>query len=93
MINPYSVIIGTIFTERSTALQENENKYTFKVSPKSTKVDIKNAVQKIFKVKVTSVNTVQVRGKLRRVRFKAGFTASWKKAIVTLNEGDSIDFA
>ena len=93
MKDPYSVMLGTVFTERSTDLQERQNKYTFKVHPRATKIDVKQAVEQIFKVHVTKVNTVKMPGKWRRVRLQPGYTASWKKAVVTLKEGDSIDFA
>ncbi len=93
MKEPYSVVLGTVITERSTDLQEHQNKYTFKVHPKATKIDIKRAVEDIFKVRVQQVNTVRMPGKQRRVRLQPGYTSSWKKAVVTLREGDSIDFA
>jgi large subunit ribosomal protein L23 len=91
MRDSYSVVIGAVVTERSTDLQEQENKYTFKVHPSATKIDIKHAVEEIFKVHVTSVNTVKMPGKWRRVRQQPGYTSSWKKAIVTLRTGDAID--
>ena len=93
MRDPYSIIRGTVFTERSTDLQERQNKYTFKVHSRASKIDIKWAVEQIFKVKVTQVNTIKMPGKFRRVRLQPGYTSSWKKAVVTLREGDSIDFA
>ena len=93
MKEPYSVVLGTVITERSTDLQEHQNKYTFKVNPRATKIDIRQAVEEIFKVRVKQVNTVRMPGKLRRVRLQPGYTASWKKAVVALEEGDSIDFA
>ncbi len=105
MKDPYSVVLGTIFTERSTLLQEEREivargktkilapKYTFKVHRGATKIDIKRAVETIFKVSVTRVNTIRMPGKLRRVRQIPGYSPSWKKAVVTLKKGDSIDFA
>ena len=93
MNDPYAVVLGTVFTERSTDLQEKQNKYTFKVHPKATKIDIKRAVEAIFKVSVTQVNTIKMPGKLRRVRQQPGYTSNWKKAVVTLKDGDSISFA
>ena len=85
------VIISPVITEKSTELGQNR-KYAFRVDDKASKVDIKNAIQDIFKVKVTSVNTMNVKGKWKRVRAQIGKTASWKKAIVTLKEGDKIEF-
>jgi len=94
MKDPYGVILGTVVTERSTDLQDGQNKYTFKVHSKATKVDIRRAVETIFpNVQVRSVNTIKVHGKLRRVRQQPGYTADWKKAVVTLRPGDSINFA
>ena len=93
MKDPYGVVLGTVFTERSTDFQERQGKYTFKVHPKASKVDIKRAVEAIFKVKVNKVNTIKMPGKFRRVRAQPGYTSSWKKAVVTLREGDRIDFA
>jgi len=72
---------------------ENElGKYRFVVHTKATKIDVRNAVEKIYKVKVTSVNVLNRRGKKRRMRAKEGRTADWRQAIVTLREGDHIDF-
>jgi len=93
MKDAYSVVLGTVITERSTDQQEFQNKYTFKVDPRATKIDIKQAVEEIFKVRVKQVNTVRMPGKPRRVRLQPGYTSSWKKAVVTLEKGDSIDFA
>ena len=69
------------------------NKYIFNVDIKATKLQIKNAVEKIYKVKVADVNTIKVHGKLKRVRYKAGYTADTKKAIVTLRPPSKIDIA
>jgi large subunit ribosomal protein L23 len=93
MKEAYSIVLGTVITERSTDLQDHQNKYTFRVHPRATKIDIKRAVEQIFKVQVEQVNTIRVPGKLRRVRVQPGYTSSWKKAVVTLRKGDSIDFA
>ena len=93
MKSPYCVVLGTVVTERSTDFQEAENKYTFKVHPKATKIDVRRAVEEIFKVQVKKVNTIKMPGKYRRVRLQPGYTSSWKKAVVTLQEGHSIDFA
>ena len=88
----YSVIKHLLITEKGTTLGP-QNKYLFSVDRKANKPDIKRAVQEIYKVKVTSVNTMHVSGKKKRVRFKEGKTASWKKAVVTLAEGQSIEIA
>jgi len=68
-----------------------QNKYLFWVDRSSNKIEIRKAVEEIYKVKVGSVNTLMVRGKLRRVRYQMGKTAEWKKAVVTLREGSKID--
>ena len=83
------VIIAPVLTEKSNEMRE-QRKYVFKVDPRSTKVQIKEAVRKLFNVKVLNCAVVNVDGKMRRVRYRAGNTASWKKAIVTLAEGESI---
>ena len=80
------IIIRPIITEKSAAAQA-EGKYTFEVHKKATKIDIKNAVEKLFEVKVADVKTVNVKGKPKRQGVHAGKTSDWKKAIVTLAEG------
>ena len=78
------IIIAPVVTEKSNdGLQEG--KYTFKVNKKATKIEIKNAVEKLFDVKVLKVNTINVRGKKKRVRYQIGKTPDWKKAIVTID--------
>ncbi len=67
-------------------------KYTFAVDPRATKTEIKDAVETLFKVRVQRVNTAHVRGKARRVRYQVGRRPDWKKAIVTLEEGQRIEF-
>lgn len=92
MRTSYDVIQSLIRTEKSTS-QEKERKYSFRVAPAATKIDIKHAIEDIYKVKVQDVNTVHVAGKLKRVRFKAGYSSSWKKALVSLREGQKIEVA
>lgn len=91
MKNPYEVIQLPLMSEKLTMMRETSNKYAFKVHPKATKVDIANAVEKIYGVKVLSVNVMHRKGKERRLGWKVGRTSHWKKAIVTLAEGDYID--
>ncbi len=81
-----------VLTEKGNLLREQGNQYLFEVSPKANKVQIKEAVETLFKVNVTDVNTLIVRGKMRRMGRGHAKTKNWKKAIVTLAEGDSIDF-
>jgi len=90
MQNLRDVIIAPVLTEKSNTLKGKSNQYVFKVAPTSSKSEIKIAVEKIFGVKVTGISTMNVGGKKKRVRIKEGYTADWKKAIVTLKEGDKI---
>ncbi len=83
------VIIAPVLTEKSNELRE-QGKYVFKVSPRATKIEIKEAVRRLFDVKVERCTVMNVEGKVRRLRYRAGKTASWKKAIVTLAKGDAI---
>ena len=89
-MNPNDIIIRPIISEKSTASMEI-NKYVFEVPLKANKVMVKQAVKAIFGVQPTSVNVLVVRGRRRRVRFRVGKTAAWKKAIVTLRAGDKIN--
>ena len=90
MINNYDVINTLIRTEKGTVL-EQDGKYIFLVAKRSNKIQIKRAVEQIYKVKVLSVNTLVVPGKLRRIRYVLGKTSDWKKAIVTLKPGEKIE--
>ena len=92
MKNIYEIIKRPILTEKTTIQKEEANKITFEVDRKANKIEIKQAVEKIFKVKVADVNTMMVRGKVKRVgRFK-GKRPDWKKAVVTLKPGEQIPF-
>ena len=90
MITPYDVIKTLFRTEKGTFL-EPQRKYLFHVNNHSTKIQIRKAVEEIYKVKVIDVNTVMVPGKRKRVRQEFGYTTDWKKAIVTLKEGEKIE--
>jgi len=89
--DPYKIIKRPVISEKSTILSERDNKYVFEVSLDANKIQIKKAVEDIFKVGVTKVRTMRMRGKLKRVRLQYGRTPEWKKAIVTLKKGDSIE--
>lgn len=78
------IIVRPIITEKS-SFAMSEGKYTFEVSKKATKIDIRNAVEKLFGVKVINVNTVNVKGKPKRQGVHAGKTSDWKKAVVTID--------
>jgi len=92
MKHTYDIIRNPLITEKGSIIQAEQNKYIFKVDSKCNKRQIKDAIEKIYNVKVTAVHTMHVRGKLKRVRYVFGKTASWKKTIVTLKPGDTIDF-
>lgn len=92
MANVYDIIIRPIITERSMEATADK-KYVFEVAPTAGKIEIKNAVEKIFGVKVAKVNTISVRGRYRRQGMHAGYTAKSKKAIVTLTaDSKEIEF-
>lgn len=91
MNNYRNVIKAPIITEKSSTLSQNGNVVTFSVDPKANKTQIKQAVEKIFDVKVESVNTVNVHPKTKRVGRYSGLTNRKKKAIVKLKEGSSIE--
>jgi large subunit ribosomal protein L23 len=92
VLEPHQVILKPTVTEKAMFQSTELNQYTFKVNPLATKTDIKNAVQKLFEVKVTGVSTQVRKGKPRRYKFRSGRTKDWKKAIVTLHPEDKIDF-
>jgi large subunit ribosomal protein L23 len=81
-----------ILTEKARTLTEDDNKVVFEVSRDANKIQIRDAVQSLFKVTVTDVNTLVVRGRMRRMGRGTAKTQNWKKAIVTLKEGDKIQF-
>ena len=90
-MNAFEVIKTVRLTEKGTRQGEKYNQYTVVADRRANKPEIRRAVQELFKVKVTKVNTLNVRGKFRRQRTsQAGQAPSWKKAIVTLKKGDKI---
>ena len=91
MNNYRDVIKAPIITEKSATLSENGNVITLSVDPKANKTQIKQAVEKIYNVKVTKVNTLNVRPKKKRVGRYTGATSAYKKAIITLAEGSKIE--
>lgn len=90
MKTAHDVIKNMIRTEKGHSLLP-QNKYFFKVDTRANKIDVKKAVEELYKVKVDSVNVINVKGKKRRVRFREGMTSSWKKAIVTLKPESRIE--
>ena len=94
MNEPYDIIQNVHLTEKATILSEKGNQYVFRVQPKANKVQIRQAIEKLFKKKVVRVNTINVDGKYKRGRTQhPGRTSDWKKAIVTLAPGETIDLA
>lgn len=85
------ILVKPIITEKTTALME-EGKYTFRVPLAATKIEIRQAVELIFKVKVEAVNTMRYEGKMKRLGRFQGRRSDWKKAIVTLKPGETIEF-
>jgi large subunit ribosomal protein L23 len=90
MKDPRQVILRPIISERSYDLI-TENRYSFEVAKQANKIEIRQAVEAIFDVHVLNVNTMHVSGKPKRVRYAQGYSRSWKKAIVTLAEGETIE--
>ena len=88
--DPREVIIRPVITEHSYDMMA-ANCYTFEVAKDANKVEIAQAIEAIFNVKVTKVNTLNVKAKPKRMRYQKGFTRTWKKAMVTLKAGDKIE--
>ncbi len=87
-----NVLLRPIFTEKSDKLEESANQVTFEVAKAATKLEVKEAVKKLFNVRVLAVNTISVKGKRKRVRGTYGMESNWKKAIVKLHPEDRIEF-
>ncbi|MBM4399036.1 MAG: 50S ribosomal protein L23 [Candidatus Cloacimonetes bacterium] len=90
MIHPREIIISPLVTEKSGHQMATYNSYTFKVSMNANKVEIKKAIERIFSVRVLSVNTITMMGKPKKLGKYSGKRPDWKKAIVTLKPGDKI---
>ena len=90
-MNDHDIIQTASLTEKSTLMSEKQNKYVFRVNPKANKIQIKQAVQRLFQKQVVDVNTCNYAGKEKRLRGPLGRRSHWKKAIVTLKEGEKID--
>jgi large subunit ribosomal protein L23 len=89
MINYESILIEPVLSEKANILRE-EGKYVFKVDPRATKIQIKEAVRRLFNVHPISCTVMRVGGKPKRQRYRAGLTSSWKKAIVRLPKDEKI---
>ena len=83
-MRPEEIILAPVVTEKSND-ELQQGKYTFRVNKNATKIEIANAVEKLFEVKVLKVNTISVKGKSKRVGYHQGKTSDWKKAIVTID--------
>jgi large subunit ribosomal protein L23 len=91
MKDTYSVLKKPLITEKGNLMKDELNQITFEVDRRANKIEIKAAVEKIFKVHVVKVHTLNMRGKMKRMGKSQGKKPNWKKAIVTLKEGDNID--
>ena len=91
IFDPFQIVKRPIVTEKSTAMQERSNAYTFLVELRANKIEIAKAIEKIFRVKVEKVRTQVRKGKPRRVRANWGKQPDWKRAVVTLAEGQKIE--
>lgn len=89
-MNEYDIILRPIITEKSTFLKENGNQYVFEVQRDANKIEIKKAVERLFKVKVLSVQVIMMEGKKKRLGRFLGKRSDWKKAIVKLSPKDKI---
>ena len=89
---PRTIVRRALITEKGTRIRERENGYLFEVARDANKIEIREAVRKLFNVQVEDVRTVLVRGKKKRIGRFAGMRPHWKKAIVTLKAGDTIEF-
>ena len=90
MLSAHQILVRPIVTEKNTALNE-VGKYCFEVAGSTNQIEVKRAVEEVFKVKVVSVNMMKVPGKMRRMGRTSGMTRTWKKAIVTLAPGERIE--
>ncbi len=92
MKTSYDVLLGPLLTEKGAMLKEKDNKVVFRVGRNANKIEIKKAVEEIFKVKVNRVTTINCRGKMKRLGKFEGRKPDWKKAVVTLKKGEKLDF-
>jgi large subunit ribosomal protein L23 len=92
MRGPQDIIQAPLISEKGSLLAENTQQVLFKVRPDANKIEVKKAVESLFKVKVVKVRMARYLGKVRRIGRNVGRRADWKKAYVTLREGDKIDF-
>ena len=91
-MNIFDVLRAPIMSEKTLSLKEEANQFAFVVDPRANKIQIKESIEKSFKVSVLKVRTMNVRGKKKRLGRYQGRKSSWKKALVTLKEGDTIEY-
>ena len=91
MKNSREIVIAPIFSEKTSQLKEAKNEYTFEVSMNANKIEIKQAIEKIFEVDVVNVNTIRYKGKPKRQGRWEGYKPDWKKAIITVKSGQTIE--
>jgi len=91
-MNIFDVIRAPQMSEKTLSLKEEVNQFAFQVDQRANKIQIKESIEKSFKVKVLKVRTMNVRGKKKRLGRYQGLRSSWKKALVTLKEGDTIEY-
>ena len=91
MMDSRTVLRRPLLTEKSTIAREIGNEYAFEIDPRANKIDVKRAIEKLFDVKVKSVRTLNRPGKMKRMGVHQGRRAAWKKALVTLEEGSTLD--
>jgi len=88
--DPYKIILRPVITEKSSLLKEKNREVCFEVDPRANKIEIKEATEKLFKVKVDRVRIVKIKGKKKRVGKNEGWTKDWKKAYVKLKAGEKM---
>ncbi|MBC8258487.1 MAG: 50S ribosomal protein L23 [SAR324 cluster bacterium] len=91
-MNIFDVLRAPIMSEKTMTLKEEANQFAFEVDPRANKIQIKESIEKAFKVSVLKIRTMNVRGKKKRLGRYQGYKSSWKKALVTLKQGDTIEF-
>lgn len=91
MMNPYQVIKRPLLTEKTNTLKANNNQLAFEIDFRASKVDVRRAVEKLFEVKVAGISTAIVHGKMKTVGRSRGRQPNWKKAVVTLQEGQNVE--
>lgn len=91
-LTPEEIVIRPVITEKTLRMAERENAYTFRVRPSANKIQVRDAIERLFGVGVTAVRTQNFMGKFRRVGRYTGATQNWKKAVVKVKDGDAIEF-